>query len=369
MSKEKLLEYLNEVVEYSGEKPVLLKIFKDYKEVFSYKGGFSDEAHTKPADFSNCFYIYSMTKPITCAAAMQLVERGLLDLYAPVSKYLPYFDNIKVREGENIVSKKNDILVWNLFNMSAGFNYERGGKATEEAISKGLSTREVFKEIVREVPFSFHPGDHWQYACRSHEALACIIEAISGKTFYEYLNENIFKPLDMKHIRFNLDDYMSAHMADRFGFDSKKGVYNLIPHVFCLGPTDKYESGGYGLISDINDYEKFANAMANLGMGANGNRILTEESVNLMRKDFLTDKNRDAFWHSGIGYGYGLGVRTRISQIDGSKSPIGEFGWDGAAGGFTLFDPENRLAVVFLTHTMYGNEKLDHMRLRDCIYN
>ncbi len=367
MNKAKLTEYLNDVVEASSGKELLVKIFKDYKEIYSFEGGFRNAAKTEPSDINDMFYIYSLTKPITCAAAMQLVERGLLDLYAPVKKYLPYFEDIKVKEGEKVVAPKSDVLVWQLFNMSAGFNYDTN-TAYNEAVSAGLSTAELFKETALRVPLSFHPGEHWQYACRSHEALACLIEAITHTSFYEYLNENIFAPLGMKHLRFTLDDYAEHHLADRFKFDTENDRFVALPKEFCLGPTDKYQSGGYGLISDINDYEKFANAMANLGVGANGKRILSEKSCDLMRHDFLTEQNRKDYRLNGYDYGYGLGVRTHISHAAGSKSPLGEYGWDGAAGAYTLFDPENKIAAVLLAHTLSGNKKLDHMKFRDLLY-
>ncbi|MBQ8550299.1 MAG: beta-lactamase family protein [Clostridia bacterium] len=367
MNKAKLTEYLNEVVEASDGKELLVKIFKDYKEIYSFEGGFRDAAKTEPSDIDDMFYIYSLTKPITCAAAMQLVERGLLDLNAPVKKYLPYFKDVTVKEGEKIVTPKNDVLVWQLFNMSAGFNYDTNA-AYNEAVSAGLSTGELFKETALRVPLSFHPGEHWQYACRNHEAIACLIEEITGIPFYDYLNENIFTPLGMKHLRFTLDDYADRHLSDRFNFDTENDCFITVPKQFCLGPTDKYQSGGYGLICDINDYEKFANAMANLGIGANGNRILSEESCNLMRRDLLTDQNRKDYRLSGYDYGYGLGVRTLISHDAGSKSPIGEYGWDGAAGSYALFDPENRIAAVLFAHTLAGNKKLDHLKFRNLIY-
>ncbi len=368
MNTKKLCEYLDDVVATSLGKEILVKVYKDYKEVFSYAGGYGDDAHKRPAAFSDVFYIYSLTKPITCVAAMQLVERGLLDLYAPVSNYLPYFKDLKVKREDGTTELKKEPLVWHLFNMSAGFNYEAGKERYDNAVAEGLSTSEVFKATALDVPLSFQPGEHWQYACRNHEALACIIEEISGKTFYEYLNQNIFKPLGMKHLRFTLDSYLSEHITDMFAFDEEKQSFYTLPREFCLGPTPLYESGGYGLISDINDYSKFANAMANLGVGENGNRILSADSVNLMRRDFLTDENRTDYRLNGYDYGYGLGVRTLISHENGSKSPIGEFGWDGAAGSYTLFDPENRIAAVLMAHTRSGNKKLDHLKFRDLLY-
>ncbi|MBR6693780.1 MAG: beta-lactamase family protein [Clostridia bacterium] len=368
MDKNKLIEYLNDVVTSSDGKELLVKVYKNYEEIFSYKGGYSDEAHKRAADFSDTFYIYSLTKPITCAAALQLFERGLLDIYAPVSKYLPYFNEVKFKNENGEIEAGSDILVWHLFNMSAGFNYDCGGEVYKKAVDSELSTSEVFKATVLDIPLSFKAGEHWLYACRSHEALAVIIEKISGLTFYEYLKQNIFEPLSMEHIRFNLDTYMNEHIADMFMWDEGKKQFYTLPKEFCLGPTKSYESGGYGLISDINDYQKFANAMANLGLGANGNRILSEDTVNLMRRDFLTDKNRHEFRLNDYGYGYGLGVRTLISKETGAKSPLGEFGWDGAAGSYTLFDPENRIAAVLMAHTRSGNKKLDHLKFRDLLY-
>ena len=116
--------------------------------------------------------------------------------------------------------------------------------------------------------------------------------------------------------------------------------------------SDSYESGGAGIFSVASDYLLFAEAMSNGGVGRTGNQILKSETIDLLRTDQMDDICRKDFDLIGRpGYSYGLGVRTMIDPKAGNaESPIGEFGWDGAAGSYALMDPENHLAVVYMQH-------------------
>ena len=362
-----LEKYLNELVASSGGIDTQMKVFKDGNEVFSFCGGYRDAEHKTPASYDDCFYFYSLSKPVTCTAAMQLVESGKLDLDAPVSRYLPYFKNAMVKTPEGVRPAKNDIRVWHLFSMQSGFNYDEDSAGFKAAVARGGNTNEVLKATVECIPFSFDAGEHWQYACRNHDALGCIIEAISGLSFREYLKKNIFSPLDMNRIDFLLEGELSENIADIFRSDDGQNFYT-VDRVKCRGYTENYHSGGQGLIGNITSYTPFAVTLANGGKSANGVQILKPETIALMRNDRLTANNRSDFWRTPFGYGYGLGVRTLISKKEGSLSPLGEFGWDGAAGAYTLMDTENRIALVFLTHCLAGNEKLDQFKIRNLTY-
>ena len=136
-----------------------------------------------------------------------------------------------------------------------------------------------------------------------------------------------------------------------------------------VGPNN--ESAGSGLISSVDDYSRFADAMANGGVGKNGVRILKAETIDLMRTNQLPLLKDPTFtcW-TGPGYGYGLGVRTMVDNSAGQRSPVGEFGWDGASGTFTLMDPTNKLSLFFAMHvrgwTRYFGDC--HIPLRDLTY-
>ncbi|MBQ4518063.1 MAG: serine hydrolase [Clostridia bacterium] len=99
--------------------------------------------------------------------------------------------------------------------------------------------------------------------------------------------------------------------------------------------SDEYDSGGAGIITSVSDYAKFVNALANEGVGANGQRILSSAGVSLLKQNQLNEEQRKTFsWAQLVGYGYGLGVRTMMDPArGGSLSIIGEFGWGGQAFG------------------------------------
>lgn len=362
-----LKNYLQSLVESTGGVDTQIRVYQGGEQVFSFCDGWRDEQHKIKASLDDCFYIYSLTKPITCTAAMQLVERGLLDLDAPVSHYLPFFKNATVKKDDAIIPLDKELKVWHLFSMQSGLNYDAGKEKYNKSIAENLPTMEILKAVIEEVPFSFSPGEHWQYACRNHDTLGCIIEAITGKPFPEYLEENIFTPLNMENIDFKVTGFLKDNIADMYRADAD-GKLETVPFCEWRGPCENYKSGGYGLITNADTYGKFALTMANGGVSPLGARILKTETINKMRTDRLTDSNRSDFWRTPFGYGYALGVRTLVSKDQGSPTPIGEFGWDGAAGGYTMFDTENNIAIIFLTHTLSGNQKLDQNTIRDLTY-
>ena len=159
-------------------------------------------------------------------------------------------------------------------------------------------------------------------------------------------------------------------MADQFIYNADTGVSDPIPKRNRDVLSDNYESGGAGLISTAEDYILFLDAMCNGGTSADGYRLLSPESVDLMREDQLHDVSRKDFaLFDRIGYSYGLGVRTMIDNTQ-SRSPLGEFGWEGAAGAYALIDVKNKLAVCYLQHVLSCGHVYSevHPKLRDLTY-
>ena len=136
-------------------------------------------------------------------------------------------------------------------------------------------------------------------------------------------------------------------------------VYNL---------TDEYQSGGAGVVSSAEDYALFLDALANGGIGKSGNRILSTSTVELMRTNHLTVKQFEDFEKWRSGYGYGLGVRTHIDKsLSGSLSPIGEFGWDGAAGAISMVDPSNKLSMTYFQQILGWDLRIQ-TEMRNILY-
>jgi CubicO group peptidase (beta-lactamase class C family) len=138
-------------------------------------------------------------------------------------------------------------------------------------------------------------------------------------------------------------------------------------NLFTIG--DEYESGGAALISNVPDYARFADAMANGGVGETGKSILLPNTIDLMRENRVGNlMETDCSWPQLAGYGYGFGVRTLISRgAGGSLSSLGEFGWDGAKGVYVVIDPSRKLSLTYAEHRG-GDKYLVQPRLRNLAY-
>ena len=373
MNTKVLTDYLNSL-ESKGVPGCDCVIYQNHKPIYRHSTGFADGEKTKPISGSTTYWLFSASKLITCTAVLQLVEKGSLGLDEPVHKYLPEYENLKVKKDSALEPAKNTLTIRHLLTMQSGMNYdleapsimkvlkETGGKAT---------TRQIIKALADE-PLDFEPGTHFQYSL-SHDVLGAIIEVASGKSFGTYLSENIFKPLGMANTGFDLTPERKANMSQQYVFDMDTMTAAPMTMDNCYVLSEKYESGGAGLISTVDDYILFLDAMCNGGLSSQGYRLLSEESIDLMRKDQMSTVSKKDFDLFGRkGYSYGLGVRTLIEkEKSGVKSPLGEFGWDGAAGAYALIDVANNLAIFYIQHVRNCGYVYDviHPTVRDLVYD
>jgi CubicO group peptidase (beta-lactamase class C family) len=294
----------------------------------------------------------------------------------PLSAYMPEFRDMTVRtriDGkEEIVPAKNPIRVRNLFNMTAGFDYNFGTPAVEEvkkATDGACPTREIARAIAKS-PLCFEPGEHWQYSL-CHDVLGAFTEVIAGKRLRDYAREVLFEPLGMDDTCYNLPSpEKMKRMAVQYNWRDDLGKYlptnNTCGHI--LGPD--YDSGGAGVVSTCADYMKFADTVANGGTSKDGYRYLSPATIGLWRTDTLTPEQRRSYsWDQLAGYGYGFGVRTMVDRAAaGSLGPVGEFGWGGAAGVWVILDPDSRTALVYTQHMLNNQEPFISPRLRNILY-
>ena len=344
-----------------------------YKGETVYRKGFgvSDDITGKKIDGSEMYYIFSASKPITCAGALRLVERGLLDLDAPVSDYIPEFKNIKVNTSDGVVPAKNVMTVKNLFTMTAGFNYDLGSaqiKALRE--KKPDFTSYDLAVALAEFPLCFEPGTAYQYSL-CHDVLAGVVEKITGMRFSEYQKKNIFEPLGMSKTFFHPEDCPYDNFATQYLYNGDRHASDRrdLACPYILSP--KHDSGGAGMICCTDDYLKFLSAMSLGGTSKDGYKLLERETVDLMRKNHLSKELERTFTRRTIGYSYGLGVRTLVDkEAMNAKSPIGEFGWDGAACAYLLIDPENQVGIYYAQNTLGCGPMyiLGHGTIRDLTY-
>lgn len=327
--------------------------------VLRYMGGYSDRHNKTPMKGDELYDIYSCSKPITCVAAMQLWEKGLFDLEDKLSDYMPEFGEMTVREEDGTVRPaKNPIRIKNLFEMTAGFNYNVQAPALRKlrADTQGrCPTREVARALASE-PLNYEPGAEYLYSL-GHDVLAALVEVISGQEFSAYVKEHIFDPLGMAHSDFLLpmEDYRKVLPLYRGNGPDEE----VIPHFMGNVPTyrigTQHASGGAGCVSTVEDYMKFLEALRV------GDKILKKETIRLMATNRLSEEQRKFFLKRfGAGYGYGLGMR-----VADEGSGRFDFGWGGAAGAYLAVDPVNDITLYYAQHVVLSPV----VPLRAKIYN
>ena len=343
----------------------------DGEIVYRKSSGFSDEQQTRPTGPSDIYWIFSATKVITCTAAMQLVESGVISLDDPVSKYIPEFADIKIRQKDgSIVDAVNTMTVEHLFTMTGGLTYDLGTPNIKKAQELCLGTVDLVRRMPEE-PLVFEPGTRYRYSL-CHDVLGAIVEIASGMSFSDYLQKNIFDSLGMKDIGFRPNDEQKERFSALYTHKAGTRSCAVVPLVNRYALTDCYDSGGAGLFSTVDEYMKLITALSLGGTAKNGYKVLSEESVRMMGENRLCPDAINNFVGSRMyGYGWGLCGRAHIDPVmSGSRTPLGEFGWDGAAGAFVLVDPTNRIALYIGTHIFNAQYlyHIAHHQIKNMLY-
>lgn len=377
MNFDALGAYLDGLYENEGIPSSQIVIHRNGEEIYYHAAGYQDVSTHEPIRRDALYYMYSCSKIVTVVAAMQQLEKGRYLMFDRVDKYLPEFADIKVADhtptGKKVlVAPQHTLRISHLFTMTGGFDYDWEAPDIVETIAAHHghpTTADVVRAIAKK-PLCFHPGTHWQYSL-SHEILARLVEVWSGMRFAEYVQKYIFDPVGMVHSCYHLTDAIRPKMAAQYRFEKELGKAVDIGLVNGHIKGENYDSGGAGVISCLDDLILLADTLARKGVTASGKRILSARTVDLLRTDCLDEKTRPDFcWNAMRGYGYGFGVRTMIDpKRGGSLSPIGEFGWGGAAGSYFHVDPENDITVVYTQHMLNNKEAIVHPRLRNLVYS
>lgn len=337
---------LTKEVERGNTAGVSLLVRRDGKEEFFDVQGYANLEKREKLRRDHIFRIYSMTKPVTAVAAMILAERGELDLNMPVAEVLPGFRNLTVREGNGTVPAKRPITVLQLMNMTSGLTYGEGDSPDDRAIrlwleqcgrrlhtDEALTTRE-FADSLGRFPLAFHPDEGWCYGF-SADVLGAVTEAVCGTRLGEFLENELFRPLNMHDTGFWIPDEKYSRFAAAYeplGNGELKrysGEYLLISGRMDAPP--RFESGGAGLVSTIDDYARFAQMLLNRGV-LEGGRILSPRSADYLLSGSLTAAQqqglRDFGGHEGYTYSHLFRRLTEPGQacLLGQQ---GEYGWAG----------------------------------------
>jgi CubicO group peptidase (beta-lactamase class C family) len=342
---------------------VLVAVARHGKLAYLETFGVADTERGTPLRPDAVFRMYSMTKPVTAVAVMQLVERGKLGLDDPVSRYVPAFANVGVYAGGGATQPTTApaaraVTIRHLLMHTSGMPYGLGTAVPDSVIlARGVfvPSRTVagFADTVAGIPLLFQPGERWSYG-PGLEVLGRVIEVVDGRPFERYMDEEIFRPLGMRSTAFRLTPALRARLAGYYerGPDGRlrptRGMAVLPPDLF--DPAARFACGGCGLLSTAGDYLRFAQML--LGGGTlDGARILRRETVAELRRDALPPElGPIPSYLYGPGTGHGLGVAVqRDGASPANPSPPGTFGWAGAANTYFWIDPTNDLVGMILT--------------------
>ena len=386
-----LKQQLNKLLEDRATPGVDCRVYKDHTEIFRYYSGLNDVENSAPLKGNELYLIFSLTKLLTSVSALQLYEKGAFDMEDNLSKYIEEFsemyietdvvspdDSTKVettgeisvseKQKKELVKAKTPITIKHILTMTAGFGYNMKDEPVMKAIAKGKTTTgELAKEFSR-LALYFEPGTRFKYSL-CYDILGALVEIWSGLRLGEYMKKYIFEPLGMKETFFGVpkDSKTLSRLSCLYRSNDVSGFVK-IPQECIFNLTEDFESGGAGLVSSTDDYALFLDALACGGVGKIGARILSESTLEMMKTNQLDGKALEDFELIKKGYGYGFGVRTHIApQRSSSSSPIGEFGWDGAAGSYALVDTENHISLTYFQHLLGWDLSLEK-KLRDAFY-
>ncbi|HEY6817031.1 MAG TPA: serine hydrolase [Croceibacterium sp.] len=356
-------------------------IWKDGKEVHFGAAGLRRIERPAPFTRDTQVQIYSMTKPVTGVALMQLWEQGEFGLDDPLEWHLPQFAQVQVwdeAEPDKLRPPNRKITMRDVLRHTAGFTYGNAGHPSDPVWNelRPLSpdhTLAQFAELMPKVPLLHDPGTHWRYSA-GVDVQARLVEVFSGQPFDEYVRDHIFRPLGMTNSCWKCGDEVLDTLASIYAL-GPDGKLQAMPDREWLARNfaDKpMTEGGAGIVSTIDDYMKFARMLLDQG-SLDGTRILQPATVRLMATDQLDPRieDKDRLWlpsKGSGGFGFDFFVRTRPPQnLEENRGAVGEFFWDGRASTLFWVDPRNNMAVVFLTQKIEFDGSLHH-DLRNAIY-
>ncbi|MGO4110863.1 serine hydrolase domain-containing protein [Paenibacillus sp. YAF4_2] len=339
-------------------------VIKDGREIFYHEDGLADLDAGRPITRDSVFRLYSMTKPVTATAVMILVERGEIDLFDAVSRYLPGFKNQLAEKDGELVPVEREVNIHDLLDMTCGLVYggtNAAGQATEALFKEidgrllgesPVSTVEAMNRL-GECPLAFQPGSSWAYGT-SADVLGAVVEIVSGKRFGEFLQQELFGPLGMKDTGFWLPEEKKERLVNTYA-DNGEGGLTLYEgnHLGIINQMDRnpaFESGGAGLVSTIDDAAKFTTMLINKG-NLNGVQILRPRTVEYLTSGTLKAHQQPAFetWHTLAGHSYGNLMRiVTDTKTTGILASQGEYGWDGWLGAYFGNFPLERMTILFM---------------------
>lgn len=359
-------------------------VLKKGQPVYYCEKGYADIANQIPVRKDSIFRLYSMTKPITAAAVMLLVQDGKLDLNSPVCKYLPTYEHQTYLSGDEKKPVKRPMKVKDLLNMTAGLSY--GGLGNEnESLTTALTTEGIrrlntdnemttreFALKMGEIPLLFSPGESFRYSFCA-DILGAIVEIVSGMRFGEFLKKRLFEPLSMEDTGFYVPKEKRERLVKVYA-GKKDGLkeydFNHLIINLSMDHEPAFESGGAGLCTTIEDYAKFASMLMNGGV-YEGKRIFEPGVLKFMTEGVMDAGPRLAFkdWDGLEGFDYAN--LLRVMRDPGQAVTLGskgEYGWDGWLGPYFANDPAHEITILHMIQRTDCGTTEYMRRIRNIVY-
>lgn len=325
----------------------------------------------RPMQGDALFWIASMTKPVTSAAALLLVEDGRLRLQDPVHAYLPQMAGMRVADGS---APGQPARVIDLLRHTAGFTYGAFGNTVvhqgyvRERVYDFRQTNAQMLDKLAGLPLLHAPGTTFEYGM-STDVLGRLVEVCSGEPLDEFMARRLFEPMGMHDTGFTVPEAQRHRVARPFGHEP----FSMAPP---LDGTAAWRSGGGGLWSTAADYARFAQMLLDFGE-LDGRRILSRASVEAMRQPQLPPDVRFGDYTSVLGpvaptpemgQSFGLGLSLRVqAQANPLPGSVGDFSWPGVSGALFWCDPAHALVVVVMLQAP-SLRLLYRARCRELVY-
>lgn len=374
VSKDRIDRALRQMVADGRAAGVSALIWKNGREAYFGTAGYADREAKKPMRRDTLVQIFSMTKPVTGVALMQLWEQGRFRIDDPLSKYLPEFGDVKVFAGTDaagnpvLKAPHRPILIRDLLRHTAGFAYGAGDTVPEGLFVKAdpLNLQNDLPEFGRRlasVPLMYDPGTQWRYSA-AVDVQALLVQKLSGMPFETYVRQHVLDPLGMRDSGWTQPEERFSRLAVPYvhGSDGLQRQPEADIRRMNFAPR-KLTMGGAGLVSSLDDYMRFARML--LGRGSLDRvQILKPSTVKMMATNELDPEITERLWLPGKGNGgFGMDFFVRTGRPKDSKEnrgAVGEFFWDGAASTLFWVDPANDLAAVFFVQSLPFDGTLHH---------
>ena len=350
----------------AGEVPGVVAMAA-HRDGTMYEGAFGKRLLGQDAPMApdTVVWIASMTKALTSTAALQLIERGKLDLEGPASRWVPEIGNAQVLEGFDASGQprmrppNRAITLRHLLTHTAGFSYEFWSTAIQQyQKARDLPGITSCQNAALRTPLLFDPGERWEYGINV-DWVGKAIEAVSGQRLGQFLKDNVFAPLGMNDTAFKITASMRQRLAK---IHQRRDDGQLAATDIEIPQEPELEMGGGGLYGTAGDYLKFVRMILNHGR-ANGNQVLKSQSIDMMArnqigqirvtvlKTAIPALSNDAEFFPGLEKHFGLGF-----QINAERAPTGlsagSLMWAGLANTYFWIDPTKSVGGVYLTQVL-----------------